>query len=193
VINFDDCSDIINEMYKLELEGVECSIGAAAFRHAKALLHIVDRAMAMETESSEIPNEALRATRELGTTAVVADYAALKNLFLIRALMERAITMRGCGQAPVQRYWHELLKKIFRLASPRHTVIKPFQGWTYQAECCGGIGAALFAKEDFLLAYQTVSGLCEDGFFGPLLEPRDGSEAHSCSKQMVGRFASSSR
>jgi hypothetical protein len=60
----------------------------------------------------------------------VADYAALTNQFLIGALMvcqmqilhfvknilipeqEKSITLRGTGQAPVQKYWKELLKKI---------------------------------------------------------------------------------
>lgn len=56
--------------------------------------------------------EALRATRKFGTISLVADYAALTNQFLIGALMEKGITLRGAGQAPVQKYWKDLLKKV---------------------------------------------------------------------------------
>jgi threonine dehydrogenase-like Zn-dependent dehydrogenase len=66
----------------------------------------------LETDSSEIPNETLRAVRKFGTIAIVADYAAMTNQFLIGALMEKGVTYRGCGQAPVQKYWHQLLEKI---------------------------------------------------------------------------------
>lgn len=112
VINFDEQSDVVSQIYKLEPEGVDCCIDAAAFRYTKGLLHTVERTMALETDSSETPNEMLRAVRKFGTISLVADYAAMTNQFLIGALMEKGITMRGCGQAPVQKYWHELLEKI---------------------------------------------------------------------------------
>lgn len=112
VINFDEVSDVVSEIYKLEPEGVDCAIDAAAFRYTKTLLHSVQRLTSLETDASEIPNEALRAVRKFGTVALVADYAAMSNQFLIGAVMEKGITFRGCGQAPVQKYWHQLLKKI---------------------------------------------------------------------------------
>jgi hypothetical protein len=34
------------------------------------------------------------------------------NQFLVGALMEKGITCRGCGQAHVQKYWHQLVAKI---------------------------------------------------------------------------------
>jgi threonine dehydrogenase-like Zn-dependent dehydrogenase len=112
IINFDEETDVVAAIYKLEPEGVDCGIDAAAFRYTKGLLHTVQRAVGLETDSSEIVNEALRAVRKFGTIALVADYAALTNQFLIGALMEKGITLRGTGQAPVQRYWKELLGKI---------------------------------------------------------------------------------
>jgi threonine dehydrogenase-like Zn-dependent dehydrogenase len=130
IINFDETPRVEEEIYRLEPEGVDCGIDAAAFRYTKGLLHTVQRAVGLETDSSEIVNEALRAVRKFGTIALVADYAALTNQFLIGALMvwqmlilhfvkntlipeqEKGITLRGTGQAPVQKYWKELLKKI---------------------------------------------------------------------------------
>lgn len=112
VINFDEDKDVVDAIYKLEPDGVDCCIDAAAFRYTKGLLHGIQHAIGLETDSSEIPNEALRAVRKFGTISLVADYAALTNQFLIGALMEKGITMRGTGQAPVQKYWKELLGKI---------------------------------------------------------------------------------
>lgn len=112
VINFEETKDVVAAIYELEPEGVDSSIDAAAFRYTKGLLHSVQRAVGLETDSSEVVNEALRATRKFGSIALVGDYAALTNQFLIGALMEKGITLRGTGQAPVQNYWHDLLKKV---------------------------------------------------------------------------------
>lgn len=112
IIDFSKQTDVVKAIYELEPEGVNCAIDAAAFRYTKGVLHTVQRAIGLETDSSEIVNEALRATRKFGTISLVADYAAYTNQFLIGALMEKGITLRGTGQTPVQRYWPELLKKI---------------------------------------------------------------------------------
>jgi threonine dehydrogenase-like Zn-dependent dehydrogenase len=112
IINFEEDKDVVSAIYKLEPDGVDCGIDAAAFRYTKGLLHTLQRAVSLETDSSEIVNEALRAVRKFGTICLVADYAALTNQFLIGALMEKGITLRGAGQAPVQKYWRDLLKKI---------------------------------------------------------------------------------
>jgi threonine dehydrogenase-like Zn-dependent dehydrogenase len=112
VINFEEQTDVVKAIYEMEPDGVDCCIDAAAFRYTKTLLHGIERAVGLETDSSEIPNEALRAVRKFGTISLVADYAAYTNQFLIGALMEKGITMRGTGQAPVQKYWKDLLKKV---------------------------------------------------------------------------------
>lgn len=89
IINFDETPKVEDEIYKLEPDGVDCGIDAAAFRYTKGILHTVQRAVGLETDSSEIVNEALRAVRKFGTIALVADYAAFTNQFLIGALMVR--------------------------------------------------------------------------------------------------------
>ena len=42
----------------------------------------------------------------------MADYAAITNQLLIGALMEKGVTLRGTGQAHVQKYWKEILQKV---------------------------------------------------------------------------------
>jgi len=111
-LDFSQVNDVAEELYKLEEDGFDCCIDAAAFRYTKTIAHTIQRAIGMETDSSEVLNEMLRATRKFGNIALVADYAAYTNQFLIGALMEKGITLRGTGQAPVQMYWKDLLKKI---------------------------------------------------------------------------------
>lgn len=112
VIDFSKTEDIVQALYDKEPEGIDCCIDAAAFRYTKGFRDTMERAVGLETDSSEIVNEMLRAVRKFGHIALVADYAGPTNSFLIGALMEKGITLRGTGQAPVQMYWRELLKKI---------------------------------------------------------------------------------
>jgi threonine dehydrogenase-like Zn-dependent dehydrogenase len=87
VINFDETPQVVDEIYKLEPYVVDCGIDAAAFRYTKGILHSVQRAVGLETDSSEIVNEALRTVRKFGTICLVAGYAAMTNQFLISSLM----------------------------------------------------------------------------------------------------------
>ena len=98
--------------YELEPEGVNCAIDAAGFRYTKGSLHKAERVMNLETDRSEVVNEALRAVCKFGTISLVADYAMTTTHFLVGALMEKGITLGGAGQAPVPKYWRELLEKI---------------------------------------------------------------------------------
>ncbi|RPA92775.1 GroES-like protein [Choiromyces venosus 120613-1] len=112
IINFDEVKDVVDEIHKFEPQGVDCAIDAAGFRYAKSIADKVQRAIGLETDTSETVNEILRSTRKFGTISLIADYAATTNKFLIGALMEKGIILRGAGQCPVQMYWHGLLKKI---------------------------------------------------------------------------------
>lgn len=112
IIDITQISDVVAEIYKMEPEGVDCCIDAAAFRYTKGMLHKAERLLGLETDSSEIVNEMLRAVRKFGNICLIADYAAMTNHFLIGALMEKGVTLRGGGQAPVQKYWKQLLGKI---------------------------------------------------------------------------------
>ena len=112
IIDISQQKDVLGTMYQMEPEGVDCAIDAAAFRYTKGLLHTIEHAIDLETDSSDAVNEALRAVRKFGSVALVVDYAAITNQFLIDALMEKGSTLRGTGQAPVQKYWKELLMKV---------------------------------------------------------------------------------
>lgn len=115
VINFEEDSDVVSTIYRLEPDGVDCCIDAAAYRYTKTIMQSVQRAVGLETDSSEVVNEALRAVKKAGVISVVADYAAYTNQFLIGALMEKGITFRGTGQTPVVKYWKGEFKHPLKL------------------------------------------------------------------------------
>lgn len=110
-INFEEDLDVLSAIYKLEPEGVDCAIDTAT-RSTKGLLHTIQRSIGFEIGSSGNVNEALGAVKQLGTVSLVADYATLTNRFLLGALMEKGITLRGTDQTPVQKYWNDLMRKV---------------------------------------------------------------------------------
>ncbi|TPX66967.1 hypothetical protein SpCBS45565_g04140 [Spizellomyces sp. 'palustris'] len=111
-IDFEEYPDVVGRILELAPKGLDRAIDCAAFRYAKSVVHKVQRAIGLETDTSEIVNEEIRAVKKFGTVALIADYAANTNGFMIGAVMEKGIRLIGCGQAPVQRYWQECLDYI---------------------------------------------------------------------------------
>ncbi|KAI9091711.1 chaperonin 10-like protein [Phlyctochytrium arcticum] len=111
-INFDVDTDVVKKVFELVPKGLDRTIDCAAFRYTKSMLHKVQRAVGLETDTSEIVNEQIRAVKKFGTVALIADYAGTANGFLIGAVMEKGIRLIGCGQAPVQRYIPECMEMI---------------------------------------------------------------------------------
>lgn len=74
--------DFVAAIYRLENEGVDCCLDATAFRYTKGISHTAQRTVGLETDASEIVDEALRAVRKFGTISLVADYAADTNQYL---------------------------------------------------------------------------------------------------------------
>ena len=112
VINFDHEKDISVKINHLVPGGLDRSIDCAGFRYAKSILHKVERAVGLETDTSETINEMVRSTKKFGTIALIADYAAYTNHLLIGGIMEKGLRLIGCGQAPIQRHWERCLEHI---------------------------------------------------------------------------------
>ena len=92
--------------------GLDRAIDCAGFRYAKSAIHKIERAVGMETDTSEVLNEMIKCVKKFGTISIIADYAGYANHFLVGGLMEKGIRMIGCGQAPTQKYWKELLNDV---------------------------------------------------------------------------------
>jgi len=75
----------------------------------KGYLHTFEVAVGLETDTSEILNEMISCVRPYGRIGITGVYAGFTNHFNIGAIMETGIRLIGNGQAPVHKYWEEIL------------------------------------------------------------------------------------
>jgi threonine dehydrogenase-like Zn-dependent dehydrogenase len=90
--------------------GIDCT----TFHEPKSILHKVQKALMLETDTCETPNEAIWLARKFGRVGLIGAYAAFTNGFNIGALMEKGVRFIGNGQAPVHLYWEEILNDYIR-------------------------------------------------------------------------------
>jgi len=88
--------------------GVDVSIDATGGEYAKGWMHKMELATGMEQDTSEMINEAIYSTKKFGKVGIISDYVGYTNHFNVGALMELGISLIGCGQSPVHRYWEEI-------------------------------------------------------------------------------------
>jgi threonine dehydrogenase-like Zn-dependent dehydrogenase len=91
----------------------DCCIECVGMHYAHSMVHRVEMAMGLETDSPEALNAAIFACRKGGRVAAIGAYGGYCNHFNIGAFMEKCLSMRS-GQTPVQHYWKELLGKVQR-------------------------------------------------------------------------------
>jgi threonine dehydrogenase-like Zn-dependent dehydrogenase len=91
--------------------GLDVSIECAGFEYAKTLLHKLERAVNLETDTADILSEMIYATRKFGVVSIIGVYSGHTNHFPIGALMEKGLHMTG-SQSPTQKYWKYCLEKI---------------------------------------------------------------------------------
>jgi threonine dehydrogenase-like Zn-dependent dehydrogenase len=96
---------------KMVPQGVDVSIECAGFEYAKTLLHKVEMAIGLETDSPDILTEMITATRPFGTLSIIGVYVGYTNHFPIGAMMEKDLIIK-CGQSPTQKYWKMCLEKL---------------------------------------------------------------------------------
>ncbi|KAI1271217.1 GroES-like protein [Xylaria sp. FL0933] len=92
--------------------GPDAAIECAAGEYAKGWMHWLEMMVGAETDTSEIVNEMIEGVRNFGRCGITGVYVGYTNHFNIGSLMERGIRLIGNGQAPVHKYWEELLQQI---------------------------------------------------------------------------------
>ncbi|KAI6377328.1 hypothetical protein MCOR25_002583 [Pyricularia grisea] len=92
--------------------GPDCAIECAAGEYAKGWAHWLEMTLGAETDTSEILNEMIEGVRNYGRVGVTGVYVGYTNHFNIGSLMQRGVRLIGNGQAPVHKYWEELLARI---------------------------------------------------------------------------------
>lgn len=103
--------DSVKAIQKLIPGGPNKVIDCVGFRFPDTLLHKVERALKLETDSPNILNAAFTMVRKTGTIAIIGDYLGYTNHFNIGAMMEKSLTIRG-GQLWAQKYIPVLMKFI---------------------------------------------------------------------------------
>jgi len=92
--------------------GPDVAIECAAGEYAKGWMHWLEMQLGAETDTSEILNEMIEGVRNYGRAGITGVYVGYTNHFNVGSLMQRGIRLIGNGQAPVHKYWEELLHKI---------------------------------------------------------------------------------
>ncbi|KAK0757371.1 hypothetical protein N5P37_010093 [Trichoderma harzianum] len=92
--------------------GPDVAIECAAGEYSKTLSHSLQRAVGLENDTPELVNEMIESVRGFGSCGVTGIYTGYCNGFNIGSLMETGIRLIGNGQAPVHKYWEQLLVLI---------------------------------------------------------------------------------
>ncbi|KAJ9156019.1 Alcohol dehydrogenase GroES-like domain-containing protein [Pleurostoma richardsiae] len=92
--------------------GPDVALECAAGEYAKGWMHWLEMQVGAETDTSEILNEMIEGVRNYGRAGVTGVYVGYTNHFAVGSLMQRGIRLIGNGQAPVLKYWEDLLKQI---------------------------------------------------------------------------------
>ncbi|TFB03495.1 hypothetical protein CCMA1212_004378 [Trichoderma ghanense] len=104
---------VVSKLKELtDRRGPDVAIECAAGEYAKGWMHWLEMTIGAETDTSEILNEMIEGVRNYGRCGVTGVYVAYTNHFNIGSLMQRGIRLIGNGQAPVHKYWRELLAKV---------------------------------------------------------------------------------
>ncbi|KAH7020826.1 alcohol dehydrogenase GroES-like domain-containing protein [Microdochium trichocladiopsis] len=92
--------------------GPDVALECAAGEYSKGWFHWLQLTVGLETDTSEIVNEMVESVRPFGRCGITGVYLGYSNQVNLGALMEKGVRLIGNGQAPVQKYWEELLKQI---------------------------------------------------------------------------------
>ncbi|KAK1080538.1 hypothetical protein LTR33_005453 [Friedmanniomyces endolithicus] len=104
---------VVNRLKEMvDGRGPDVALECVAGEYPKSIVHKLEMAAGLETDTPEILNEMIESVRNYGRVGITGVYVGYTNHFNIGSLMERGIRFIGNGQAPVHLYWHELLKKI---------------------------------------------------------------------------------
>ncbi|KAF9063804.1 hypothetical protein BDP27DRAFT_1367676 [Rhodocollybia butyracea] len=90
--------------------GLDVALDCGTFHEPKSLVHKVQKTLMLETDVPETINEMIVSVRKMGSRGIIAAYAGYANGVNVGALMEKGVRLIGNGQAPVLKYWKEILQ-----------------------------------------------------------------------------------
>lgn len=114
-LNFTDLprgQTVTSMLKEMEHGGPDVALECVAGEYAKGWAHYFELMIGAETDTSEIVNEMITSVKNYGRCGITGVYVGYTNHFNIGSLMERGIRLIGNGQAPVHKYWKDLLQMI---------------------------------------------------------------------------------
>ncbi|TBU62028.1 GroES-like protein [Dichomitus squalens] len=108
-IDFSKHTDVVKRLQEICPGGLDVALDCGTFHQPKSMLHKIEKALMLETDVSEIVNEMIMSVKKGGRCGIIAAYVGYTNHFNIGALMEKGIRLIGNGQAPVHKWWNEIL------------------------------------------------------------------------------------
>ncbi|EPY49587.1 glutathione-dependent formaldehyde dehydrogenase [Schizosaccharomyces cryophilus OY26] len=111
VINRNEVKDVPKKILSMIPNGPDVAIDATGFRFTTSMLQKVERAVGLETDSSDVLLECFQSVRKYGNVSIIADYVGTSNQFPIGHIMMKHLTVRS-GQCPCQNYFDRVLEAL---------------------------------------------------------------------------------
>ncbi|KAK6349494.1 hypothetical protein TWF696_005778 [Orbilia brochopaga] len=108
-LDFSTVKSVPEALKELAPGGLDVALECAAGEYPKSLLHKVEIAVGLETDSADILNEMITSVRPYGRIGITGLYTGFVNHLNIGAIMQTSIRLIGNGQAPVLKYWETIL------------------------------------------------------------------------------------
>lgn len=108
-LDFSQHKDVVKQFQEIVPGGLDVAIDAGTFHQPKSIMHKVEKALVLETDVPETVNEMIMSVKKGSRCGIIAAYVGYTNHFNIGALMEKGVRLVGNGQAPVHKYWEEIL------------------------------------------------------------------------------------
>ena len=108
-LDFSQHKDVVARLQEICPGGLNVALDCGTFHEPKSLLHKVEKTLMLETDVPETVNEMIVSVRKGGRCGMIAAYAGFANHVNLGALMEKGVRLIGNGQAPVHKWWKEIL------------------------------------------------------------------------------------
>lgn len=102
---------LTEEILNMIPNGADVCIEAVGMRFPLSLLHKVERAIGLETDTPEILQECFKVARPYGRISIIGDYVGTANQFPIGMIMMKHLTVVS-GQCPCQKYFPYVLDML---------------------------------------------------------------------------------
>lgn len=106
-LDFSKVKSVSKEIQDMAPGGLDVALECAAGEYAKSILHKVETAIGLETDSSDTLNEMIVSVRPYGRIGITGLYTGFTNHLNIGAIMQTGIRLIGSFSSPTQRSYFD--------------------------------------------------------------------------------------